>query len=191
MSPTPIFVQVTGSGTNLDWLGWVLTGFFTLAGVALGYLFNQHAEKRKAERERLQRWDENVLAHTSALITLTKQLRQAASDYHAASQVEIDYMLDQQKRGETIDFPTFARPALNTLTDALDKFNQACDQLSLVAPPLVREVVEKHSQLAIAVMRAETRGDTLTPSNDLAKSSDELARAVRIYFGIEEGKRPS
>ncbi|KQP01917.1 hypothetical protein [Leifsonia sp. Leaf264] len=190
-TPTPILIQVVGSGPNLDWLGWVLTGFFTLAGVTLGYLFNQRAEKRKAERERLERWDENLLNHTSNVITLTKQLRSAAADFHTAERAQTEVMLDQQKRGESIGYPTIAQPALNAFMDAFEALSHECDQLALVAPPSVRDTVERHWELAAAVVRASTSEDTFTPQHDLAEHSDLLAKSVRIYFGIEEGRRHS
>lgn len=190
-TPTPLLIQIVGSGPNLDWLGWVLTGLFTLAGVTLGYLFNQRAEKSKVEHERLERWDENLLNHTSNVITLTKQLRSAASDFHTAERAQTELLLDQQKRGDPVDYPTMAQPTLNAFMDAFDALSHECDQLALVAPPSVRDVVENHWELAASVARASSSQDTFRAQHDLAEHADVLARTVRTYFGIEEARRPS
>ncbi|MFK4761557.1 hypothetical protein ACI3KS_11530 [Microbacterium sp. ZW T5_45] len=164
-------------------------GVLTLAGVALGawlsYVFNRRHEDRKAAREDAQRWDQNVLNHTSAVITLTRQLRSAASDYFGAEQVQLDILLDQQLRGEAIDAPTIAQPALRIFSDTFDAFTQECDQLALVAPTSVREAVQSHWEFAAALMRANPAEDTFTPAHDLASSADVLATSVRQYFGIE------
>lgn len=162
-------------------------GIIHSRGCRLGYIFNQRAEKRKTERERLARWDENLLKRTWNVITLTKQFRFAASDFRTAEQAQTEVLTDQQKRGEPIDYPTIAQPALNAFMDAFDALSHECDQLALVAPPSVREAVEEHWKLAAAVVRASGYEGTLTPQHDLAEHSDVLAATVRSYFGIEDG----
>lgn len=145
----------------------------------------QSQDNRRAAREKEQRWDSYVLEHASTVITLTKRLLSASSDYQSALQVQIDLSLDQQRRGEKIDYPTIARPALALLTDAFEVFSQACDQLALVAPKSVRIAVDEHWDYASALMQADSAEAASTPRVNLALSSDSLSATVRSSFGIE------
>lgn len=107
----------------------VIAGAFLVLGAFLAFVFNLIHDNRRATREKGQRWDKNVLDHTSTVITLTKCLISASSDYQSALRVRIDVSLEQQRRGEKIEYPTIARPALSILSDTFDAFSQACDSL--------------------------------------------------------------
>lgn len=184
-------LQAVSGGDAAPWWGVpVIAGGFLVLGAFLAFVFNLIQDNRRAAREKAQRWDQNVLDHTSTVITLTKRLLSASSDYQSAQQVEIDLMRDQQRRGENIDLPTIARPALRILSDTFEAFNQACDQLALVGPTSVRVAVDEHWEYASALMRADSSGTASTPRVNLALSSDSLSATVRDYFGIESfGRR--
>lgn len=179
-------LQAVSGGDAAPWWGVpVIAGGFLVLGAFLAFVFNLIQDNRRAAREKAQRWDQNVLDHTSTVITLTKRLLSASSDYQSAQQVEIDVMLDQQRRGEKIDFPTIARPALSILSDTFAAFNQACDELALVAPTPVRVAVDEHWEYASALMQADSSEASAAPRVNLSLSSDSLSATVRDYFGIE------
>ncbi|MCC9053018.1 hypothetical protein LOK55_01605 [Microbacterium sp. F2E] len=194
MRPTSsplVMLQAVSGGDAAPWWGVpVIAGGFLVLGAFLAFVFNLIQDNRRAAREKAQRWDQNVLNHTSAVITLTKRLLSASSDYQAAQRVEIDLMLDQQRRGEKIEFPTIARPALSILSDTFEAFNQACDELALVAPTPVRVAVDEHWEHASSLMQTVSSEESDASRVNLSLSSDSLSATVRDYFGIERlGRR--
>ena len=187
--PTPILTQVVG-GESAFWDSSLFTSMLPLLGVIIGavlvFIFNRAQDERRATRERLQRWDQNVLNHTSSVIGLTKRLRSAAIDFRTVETTMASLAVDQMKRGEPIDLPPVHNPALDELMESFEALAQECDLLELVAPPTVREAT-KHVQVAAqAVVRAKDAVDGREAGKEVRNASDVLGNTVREYFGIQK-----
>lgn len=188
-TPAPILVEVSNTGsTFLD--SPLLVGILTLAGVALGswltHVFARRQEDRRAERERGQRWDQNLLSHTSSVIALSKRLRSAASDYRIVEETMVAVSLDQMHHGEEVTPPAGHMPAVTELERAFDDLARECNLLELVAPPAVRVATQHVWECAAAVLRgagSDVPGQFMV-SHDLIEAVDALGEAVRVHLHI-------
>lgn len=183
-SPPPIIVQVASGGPNLDWLGWVLTGLFTLAGVALGYFFNQRAEKRKAEREKLQRWDQNVLNHTSNVMSLAREFIHHSLTHESVVETLAEVAVQQMDAGEQIDPPPVNEASSLAVYESFDALMSESSTLQLVAPQSVRELVIRVQRSAGDLFFAKDEDNISDEIEHLHDSLNELEAAVRSHFGI-------
>lgn len=181
----PIAIEVVG-GSSAPWWGVpVIAGGFLVLGTVLGYFFNRAQDLRAAKRERLQRWDENVLAHSSSVISLVKRLRSAAIDARTVEDTLTQISIDQMKRGEAVPPPSPYRPHLDELTGSFDALLRECDLLELVAPPLIREATRSLMDCAREVVSQDFEEEGFSASIALRDSADGLASTVRQHFGIK------
>ncbi len=176
-------------GSSAPWWGTpLIAGIFLILGAVLAFVFNSIQDSRKARREKQQRWDQNVLAHASEVITLLKKFRSAASDARTSEAVFTQLAVDQMKRGEAIDPPPFDHPAMSALMSAYDDLTRECDLLRLVAPQRVRDAVEEVWVQAGGVL-LDTAEEDLDRAVALNSAESGLATSVRTYFGIERERR--
>ncbi|PVW05432.1 hypothetical protein DEA06_06750 [Microbacterium sp. Gd 4-13] len=183
---TPILIEITGSGETAPWWGVpAIAGAFLILGAVLGFWFNRLQDERKATRERSYQWDQNLLSRSSTMITLVRQLNSAAYDHETWTRTYTELAVDQMQRGEPVDPLPVAKPTLSTLSDTFSAFNEEFTTIQLIAPLAVRNAATETYHYATFLMEAQGRQAVEKAARELARSSEELEKAVRAHFGIQ------
>ncbi|MGZ0712578.1 hypothetical protein ACWPKO_29995 (plasmid) [Coraliomargarita sp. W4R53] len=75
-SPTPLLVEIAGSGEAAPWWGVpAIAGAFLIIGGFLTYLYARHTEKTKADRSQQEKWAEDVLNTGLAMLSAGERIR--------------------------------------------------------------------------------------------------------------------
>ncbi|TFC63718.1 hypothetical protein E3O62_02505 [Cryobacterium sp. TMT2-15-1] len=152
----------------------IIAGSFLVIGAVLGYVSNSLQDTKKAKREQLRRWDQNVLDHTSRVILLTIQFIQDSGDHRRA--VEI-------KPGEPLSSP-ISETTLSKLLATYESLSSELVSMRLVTTAEVRAQVNEVRDNSFLLLMATNVEQMHEDSTRLTKSLDALESTVRKHFGI-------
>ena len=180
----PISVEIIG-GSSAPWWGVpVIAGGFLLLGAVLGYFLNRAHDNRKAERDRIQRWDDRLLELVSEVFQAFEKFCSVAIEtgrqVDGRKQLRIDGLIPESESPELEDLHSTA-----TVSSAFIELAKACTELELIAPSPIREAAEPMRTFTIAKVHPagyEAMAEQVMRLDDQKKI---LEAAVRKHLGIK------
>ncbi|MGH8953694.1 MAG: hypothetical protein ACRDVF_01640 [Microbacterium sp.] len=186
LSPPILLLAQTGGTTDAaPWWGVpVIAGVFLLLGAVVGYFFNRLQDDRRAKREKLERWDQNLLNYTSTVMTMTRQLIEDSADHESVLSTLSELAVHQMNVGEQVDPPPLSEASGQSFYESFDALMSETSSLQLIAPEAVREAVGSLQQAAAGLYFATNPLARPENINLLHTSSAALEKAVRQHFDI-------
>ncbi len=176
-------IQVVGGGGDAaPWYGVpLIAGVFLVVGAVLGFLFNWLADRRKARREDIRKWDDRVLELSAKVIAL-------------AAQVESEIVTDPTKQDEAQPLIQWDETGEMTVTMpqawiTFQMLTQDCAALGMVAPQNVKDAADTLHSATKSLLFGSKKHLGFGRAQAVFDASDALRQAIRTSFGLEE--RPS
>lgn len=163
----------------------VVAGCFLIVGAVLGFLFNRLQDKQRAEREKHQRWDQNVLDHTSRVVLLSERFITEAHDHDLSVNTMAAAGVAQMQAGQPIDPPPVPVPTLVRFMDTYDELTNELASLRLVATSSIRDVAQEVKDEVWQLMMARGLEEIYGREKTVRVAVRGLESAVRDHFGIE------
>lgn len=184
-SPFPAHVPAAAAASSAPWWGVpVVAGGFLIIGAILGFYFNRLQDKHRADREKLQRWDQNVLDHTSRVVLLTERFITETHEHETAVQVMALAGVAQMQAGQDIDSPFPHVPTLEQLMDTYETLTSELTSLRLIATSSIRDVAQTVKDEVWQLLMMTDRADIRAQEPKLRESVSSLETAVRKHFDL-------
>jgi hypothetical protein len=185
-SPVPTHVLNQVAGSSAPWWGVpVVAGCFLIVGAVLGFLFNRLQDKQRAEREKHQRWDQNVLDHTSRIVLLSERFITEAHEHDLTVNTMAAAGVAQMQAGQSVEPPPVSVPSLARFMDTYDELTNQLASLRLVATSSIRDVAQEVKDEVWQLMMTRGSEEIYGREKSVRVAVQGLETAVRDHFGIE------
>ncbi|MDN4647246.1 hypothetical protein [Curtobacterium sp. PsM8] len=184
---TAVHLHAAGQAASptAPWWGVpVVAGCFLIVGAVLGFFFNRLQDKHRADREKLQRWDQNVLDHTSRVVLLAERFISEAHDHERSERTMAEAGIAQMHAGQSVDPP----PVPATLARFMDTYEEILSELTslrLVATTNIRDEAQEVKDEVWQLMMVSTMEDIYAREKLVRGAVKSLEAAVRDHFEIE------
>lgn len=198
-SPTPILIQVVGSGESAPWWGVsLIAGGFLVLGAVLAFVFNVVQDARRTRREDHQRWDARLLEHSPKIVELARKYVEAIRVvYTEANRQDRKVQRARQPGSFWRNSPPSMIAAMTDgpvvqarilALDALHKLAAECAAMNPIAPDVVNSAADALLQEADVSFAS---GPTLGEDNrmrrhvqyvDLNSAIAHFQQAVRAHI---------
>ncbi|WP_439692677.1 hypothetical protein ACRQ4B_17570 [Curtobacterium sp. SP.BCo] len=180
-NPAPAVVAAPAA----PWWGVpVVAGFFLIVGAVLGFYFNRLRDKREADREKYQRWDQNVLNHTSRVILLSERFIIEAHEHELSVKTMGAVGVAQMQAGQPVSPPPVPVPTLARFMGTYEEITSELTSLRLVATSSIRQEAQDVNDEVWQLMMTRGSGDIYKREMTVRGSVRSLEAAVRDHFGI-------
>ncbi len=169
-SPSPILLQVVGSGDGAPWWGVpAVAGFFLLLGGYLTFLLNRANEKRRLMTERDNALTDELMEHAAELIALGHR-------FSALGQKIIVTSLEQ-----------FLPELVEQSTDLIRKHSVLYNRFRLAMPRSIQRAVVAYSAACISLTVPPFDKGTMTVRLEShVRAEQELVNALRRLRGLAD-----
>lgn len=182
-APSPVPSAVAAPAA--PWWGVpVVAGCFLIVGAVLGFFFNRLQDKHRADREKLQRWDQNVLGHTSRVVLLAERFITEAHEHQHSERAMVEAGIAQMYAGQPVDPPS-APVTLARFMDTYEEMVSELTSLRLIATSNIRDKAQGVKDEVWQLMMTTEMADLYACERTLRTSVASLEAAVRDHFGIE------
>ncbi|WIB34418.1 hypothetical protein [Curtobacterium sp. MCSS17_005] len=182
--PSPVSEAVASPAA--PWWGVpVVAGAFLIVGAILGFFFNRLQDKHRADREKLQRWDQNVLGHTSRVVLLAERFITEAHEHELSTRTLAEAGIAQMQAGKPIDSPPVPVPSLARFMDTYEEITSELTSLRLVATSSIRDDAQHVKEEVWQLMMTRGYEKIYQREKTVRKAVSSLESAVRDHFGIE------
>lgn len=183
-TPSPFLIEVVG-GDGAPWWGVpVIAGGFLILGAVLGFFFNQLQDKRRAERERIQQWDKNLLDHASSAISLARQFISDAYDHETWMKGMAELQAEELRQGRPISPPPVEKPTIEAMMLTHAALTKEFSALQMIGPEAVRNAAVETQHYSSFVLEAMDEKEVSRAAKQLAASLEPLEAAVRRHFQV-------
>lgn len=135
-SPSPFLVQLVGAADSASWLGPAVTsGIFVIVGAVVALLSTLLSDARRAKREQQQRFHNELLATSSALLVHLDEFTRHGEYLAHLLKSEPHVLARQSTQADILE-------ARSHLLDAGEGFIRRESELRLISPTPVRKLVE-------------------------------------------------
>ncbi|WIE74487.1 hypothetical protein [Curtobacterium sp. MCSS17_007] len=163
----------------------VVAGCFLIVGAILGFLFNRLQDKHRAKREKLERWDQNVLDHTSRVVLLAERFIAEAHEHELSTRTMAEAGIAQMHAGQPVAPPPVPVPTLARFMDTYEEIASELTSLRLIATSSIRDVAQTVKDEVWQLMMTTEMADIYARERTVRTSVGSLETAVRSHFGIE------